>query len=435
MSETNKNEKILEKEEVHLANIHANHDLIVLLEKSKRTSESLIYHLPDLIMIIDQNGRILKGNFQIEEVVKAFGAELLYFPISRLFTDESWKQFSKYLFKVCKRSESKNTVEFELLTDGVNSVSKLYHWKLSILEGLKSKSPLITVVGHDITEIKEMFREIEESHEKLNRYSEDLKKLIGVIEEQNSQIMEASQLVQLGEMAGGIAQEISLPINALKSHADKMNRAISEETSDTYEQEENSLIQSAASIAQTVDEVSRVIKTMRFLSRSGKDDPFEMVNIKQVVEDSLVYFKSKFERNGIKLMIDFEKEDVWAQCKAVQISQIIINLLNNCNDFISHLNEKWVKVKLFEDQDNSIIISVTDSGKGIPKDVAKMMFKPFYSTKKDHSGLGVGLSTSEFIAHEHSGKIWLDESSENTKIVIKFPKFQKNIKLHNVDNL
>ncbi|MFK7822958.1 MAG: ATP-binding protein [Oligoflexales bacterium] len=433
MTDSNNDEKIIEKEEVPMTNIHANHDLIVLLEKSKRTSESLIYHLPDLIMIIDKNGRILKGNFQIEEAVKSFGAELLYFPVSRLFTDESWKQFQKNLTNICNSSDAKKTVEFELLTDGINSISKLYHWKLSILEGLKSQSPLVTVVGHDITEIKEMFREIEESHDKLNKYSEDLKKLIGVIEDQNSQIMEASQLVQLGEMAGGIAQEISLPIDSLKTHADKMNRAISSDKSGSHELEENTLLQSATSIAETVDEVSRVIKTMRFLSRSGKNDPFEMVNIKQVVEDSLVYFKSKFDRNGIKLMIDFEKNDIWAQCKAVQISQIIINLLNNCNDFISHLDEKWVKVKLYEDQDNSIIISVTDSGKGIQKDVVKMMFKPFYSTKKDHSGLGVGLSTSEFITHDHGGNIWLDESSENTKIVIKLPKMQKNIHLRNAD--
>ncbi|NRA46071.1 MAG: HAMP domain-containing histidine kinase [Oligoflexales bacterium] len=159
-----------------------------------------------------------------------------------------------------------------------------------------------------------------------------------------------------------------------------------------------------------------------------------MVNIKQVVEDSLVYFKGKFERNGIKLLIDFEKEDLLIQCKAVQISQIIINLLNNCHDFISHISEKWVKVALFEYQDDWIIISITDSGKGIPKDIAQMMFKPFYSTKKDHSGLGVGLSTSKFIAHEHGGEIWLDESSENTKIVIKLPKLQKRSNLEATDS-
>ena len=413
-----------------MASIHANHDLIVLLEKSKRTSESLIYHLPDLIMIIDQNGRILKGNFQIEELVKLHGEDLLYFPVSRLFSEESWKQFHKYLAQVSSSTNSEKTIEFELSTDGQRTNLKHYHWKLSLLEGLKSQTQLVTVVGHDITEIKKMFREIQESHEKLNSYSDDLKKLIGVIDEQNSQIMESSQLVQLGEMAGGIAQEISLPINALKTHADKMNKAISAENGGSDKIEESTLMQSATTITQTVDEVSRVIKTMRFLSRSGKNDPFEIVNIKQVVEDSLVYFKGKFERNGIDLMIDFEKEDVWVQCKAVQISQIIINLLNNCNDFVSHLDEKWVKVELFEYQEDWIIISITDSGKGIPKNIAQMMFKPFYSTKKGHSGLGVGLSTSEVIAKEHGGKIWLDENSENTKIVIKLPKLQSNSDLN-----
>lgn len=409
------------KGNVSLESIHANHDLIVLLEKSKRTSESLIYHLPNLIMIIDEKGRVLKRNFQIEEIVSNLGFELLYFPLENLFSDKSWNFFMQNIKKV---SESRETVEFELQTDGLKDNTKHYQWKLSVLEGLKNRSNLITVIGHDITDIKKMVQEIQESHEKLNRYSEDLKKLIAVIEEQTSQIMETSQLVQLGEMAGGIAQEISLPIDILKTNAHKLNEALSSEDKELSNEEEASLSRSATTIVDTVDDVSRVIKTMRFISRSGKHDPFEMVNIRQVVEDSLVYFKGKFERNGIKLTVDFEQEDMWIECKAVQISQIIINLLNNCNDFISGVDNKWVEVKLFEYQGDWIIISITDSGKGINPDVAKMMFKPFYSTKKDHSGLGVGLSTSELIAHDHGGEIWVDEGSENTRIVIKIPKIQ-----------
>ncbi|NRA47152.1 MAG: PAS domain-containing protein, partial [Oligoflexales bacterium] len=256
MSKASKKEEPISSADAPLASIHANHDLIVLLEKSKRTSESLIYHLPNLIMIIDRSGRILKGNFQIEEIIKPLGEELLYFPISRLFSNDAWKQFNRHLYEVCASAKPGKTVEFELLTDGINLNVKHYHWKLSLLEGLKSQVPLITVVGHDITEIKKMFREIQESHEKLNCYSEDLKKLIGVIDEQNSQIMESSQLVQLGEMAGGIAQEISHPINALKTHADRMNKAISSEESGADKIEESTLLQSATTITETVDEVS-----------------------------------------------------------------------------------------------------------------------------------------------------------------------------------
>ena len=104
----------------------------------------------------------------------------------------------------------------------------------------------------------------------------------------------------------------------------------------------------------------------------------------------------------------------------MQVEQVILNLLNNAIDAIELNETKWVKIDFLK-KETSIIISVTDSGKGIPDDIVEKIMQPFYSTKETGKGTGLGLSISKGIIENHKGTLTYDGSIGNTRFLIELP--------------
>jgi len=201
------------------SDLYATYEQILFLENSKTSSESFIYLIPDIIAIINREARILKANLAAEKMVSADKGELLNSSLSKFFSTKNWNIFRDKINKLCQSTSVDASIEFDLSTDGVDIRCREYHWKIIFLHGLnRRKGKLMTVIGHDITQIRKMFVEIKDSHARLRNHSKELKNLLKVIENQKTQILEGSKLAQLGEMAGGIAQEIDSPIESLRGN-------------------------------------------------------------------------------------------------------------------------------------------------------------------------------------------------------------------------
>lgn len=117
------------------------------------------------------------------------------------------------------------------------------------------------------------------------------------------------------------------------------------------------------------------------------------------------------------------REGLEVECRPTQISQVILNLLNNAHDAIGSLEEKWVMVSVTEIE-NDIEIRVTDSGSGIPEHVRMKIMEPFFTTKPVGKGTGLGLSVSLGILKAHRGSLVVDTESKNTCFVLRFPRLQ-----------
>lgn len=114
-------------------------------------------------------------------------------------------------------------------------------------------------------------------------------------------------------------------------------------------------------------------------------------------------------------------EGLLLKCRPVQISQVILNLLNNAYDAIQPLDERWIHIAAFK-KDQYIELQITDSGLGIPRDVAEKIMQPFYSTKDVGKGTGLGLSISSGIVRDHGGELVLDVGAKNTRFIVRFPR-------------
>jgi C4-dicarboxylate-specific signal transduction histidine kinase len=100
-----------------------------------------------------------------------------------------------------------------------------------------------------------------------------------------------------------------------------------------------------------------------------------------------------------------------------------MNLLNNAEEAVENLPERWIAVDI-QDTGERIRLLVTDSGAGIPPEVGARLMEPFFTTKEVGRGTGLGLPISKTIVESHNGNIHLNTECANTQFIVELPKRQ-----------
>lgn len=171
---------------------------------------------------------------------------------------------------------------------------------------------------------------------------------------------------------------------------------------------------------ETVQRISGIINGLRTFSRDGNGDQMALVPVKQIVESTLTLCREKLKHAEILIQVDPLDDDLKARCRPVQISQVLLNLVGNACDAILALDEKWIRISA-ERRSDDVVISVTDSGPGIPTEVRAKLFQPFFTTKEIGKGTGLGLSISRGIVDGHRGTLMVDERCGNTRFLLQLP--------------
>lgn len=247
--------------------------------------------------------------------------------------------------------------------------------------------------------------------------AEEMMNLQQKLTEQQQVLASSSKMSALGEMAGGVAHEINTPLAVIQMRTDQIMECMADKSLD-----DETLENCMKAIDQTVKRISKIVNGLRSFARDGKKDPFEMYFVSKIVEDTFSLCREKFNNHGV--LLEYQAVgDVEISCRPGELSQVLLNLLNNSYDAIQTYSEKWVRVETAIQIDR-ISISVTDCGPGIPPDIQKKLMQPFFTTKEIGKGTGLGLSISRGIVEAHSGKIWIDSNCVNTRFVVELPVHQ-----------
>lgn len=234
------------------------------------------------------------------------------------------------------------------------------------------------------------------------------------IEVQQQQMVASAKLSSLGEMAGGIAHEINNPLAIILSKIKLLEQKLSKEEIDW-----SVLKSEMGKISQTTLRIARIVRGLKAFSRESSQDPKEVVRVSSVIDDALDLCGEKFKYYKIDVRLK-EFENIEISCRPTQITQVLVNLLGNSFDAIHDLAEKWIEVRV-ERQDSKLKLSVIDSGRGIPPEIAQKIMHPFFTSKEVGKGTGLGLSISKGIIEDHGGRLFLDASSPNTCFVVELP--------------
>ncbi len=240
------------------------------------------------------------------------------------------------------------------------------------------------------------------------------------VEEERSKTLYAEKMAALGEMAAGIAHELGNPLGALRGRLEMLQFQVKERNFDPQYYSE-----SIEKMVMMVDRMSTIIRSMRSYARDGSKDPFSRVLLNDVVRSVLDFSVSKFARLQVESRLaGFEKE-IWIEARETELVQVILNLLNNACDavLLKESPARWVEIELSE-TDEEAIISIKDTGPGVPDDVRAKIMEPFFTTKPGGAGTGLGLSISKAIVESHMGTIRLLVGTNPTTFQVTLPKRQ-----------
>lgn len=259
-----------------------------------------------------------------------------------------------------------------------------------------------------------------EGHDELNELADALNNMSKEIASHQAALTSASKMSALGEMAGGIAHEINNPLGIIAARATQIKRLMGREPLDR-----DNILKFSDSIEQTTQRIAKIIVGLRSFSRNAEKDPFEKALLKDVVHDTLSLCVERFKKHNVTLTVDVIDSQIEIDCRATQIIQVLVNILNNAHDAVELLSEKWIHVK-FEETKTHVRLRIIDSGSGISQKVAEKLFQPFFTTKDVGKGTGLGLSIARGIIADHKGQLFVDASLKNTCFVLELPKAQEN---------
>ena len=238
------------------------------------------------------------------------------------------------------------------------------------------------------------------------------------------QLIQASKMATLGEMATGVAHELNQPLSVIKTSSSfiikkvRKNETIKEEILRTLAEE----------IDSHVDRASKIISHMREFGRKS-DVKKKKVWINEPLEKALDIFNQQLKLREINVVKELEKDLPPILADPNRLEQVFINLLINSRDAIEerweqgdHKDEaKRILIKTSYKED-LVTIEVRDTGCGIPESVFDKIFDPFFTTKKVGEGTGLGLSISYGIIQDYDGTIKVEtRKGKGSAFIIQFP--------------
>lgn len=253
--------------------------------------------------------------------------------------------------------------------------------------------------------------DLRETTEAVQRREQELR-------EKQEQLVQAGKLATLGELTTGIAHELNNPLNNIGLFMGNAIDLIQLGAADT---DPERIFHELNKAMQQVRKASEIISHLRTFGRAAAVN-FEPVDLQQVVERAISLMHEQLRLRQIKLQVQFPPEEVLVFGNAIQLEQVMINLLTNARDALAESAQKVITITCTMEP-NYVKLRVCDTGPGIPADFEKRIFDPFFTTKEVGAGTGLGLSITYGIIRDHEGSIVVESHpGEGAHFLIQLPR-------------
>ena len=259
------------------------------------------------------------------------------------------------------------------------------------------------------------------------QYAKDLaktfkrrKEVSGKLEKTQDQLVRSDKLATMGQMAAGIAHEVNNMLTPVLA-----SLYMIEKRKDKFEPELAEIIQTANESGKRAVDMLRDILDY---SRKGSED-FEEVDVIKILDKTLNLLSFKLKKGRVKLNKKYREKPVIVSANPGQLEQVFTNLCINAIDAMQ-VNEGGILeigVDVVDDGGSVksakvVQIRFTDDGPGIPEEIKESIFEPFYTTKKEGEGTGLGLFITYGIVEKHGGLIRVDSAvGKGSTFVINLP--------------
>jgi signal transduction histidine kinase len=229
-----------------------------------------------------------------------------------------------------------------------------------------------------------------------------------------NRLVQAAKLAAVGEMAAGIAHELNNPLTSVTGFAELALDDIPEESETRKDLE---IVMREAVRARDV-----VRRLLDFARQTESERARASLN--EVVDDVVALSRHLIRTSGVTLKLDLEKNLPWVLVDVNQMKQVLLNLIHNALQAMPAGGEMIIATaSTYRDARDWIIVSVCDTGVGIPKLDQARIFEPFYTTKGNQGGTGLGLSVTYGIITDHGGQIDVEsQPGSGSKFTVWLPQ-------------
>ena len=221
-------------------------------------------------------------------------------------------------------------------------------------------------------------------------------------------------IAALGSLLAGVAHELNNPLSVVTGQSLMLEEAASED---------EKLSNRARRIRQAAERCSRIVRTFLAMARSRSPERGP-IDLNAIVESALDLASYSLKSSGVDLTVDLAADLPKVVADGDQLHHVVSNLVVNAEHAMREVDgSRQLHVETALDEENNCVnMRVADSGPGIPEEIAKRIFEPFYTTKSEVMGTGIGLSLCRDIVSNHGGEIkFADNAPRGTVFTVSIP--------------
>jgi PAS domain S-box-containing protein len=368
---------------------------ITELNKVRIEQESIASELVQLvdtanapIFGIDAQGKINEWNQRAESITGFIKAEVMGQDLVASFiTDEYKVSVGEVLQKALNGEETAN-YEFPLFTKSGDRVDVLLN-STTRRDADGGVSGVIGV-GQDITGLKLA----------------------------QAQVIQSSKLASLGEMATSVAHELNQPLNTIRlTSSNIIDRISVNKVTPDY------LVKKLKRIDDQVVRASGIINHLKMFGRNASEEPHAL-NPEEVIKSVIKLIGEQLRLDDIEVILEFMGKTVFVSGHEIQLEQVFLNIISNARYAILENiknTKKKIRITGIVTDCNKVVVSITDTGGGVPDKIIAHIFTPFITSKPMGKGTGLGLSVSYGIISEMNGTITVENTDDGSCFKVTLP--------------
>lgn len=335
--------------------------------------KSILDTVPDATVVIDEAGTMISFN---RAAVRQFGytdEEAIGQNVRVLMPEPYRGEHDGYINRYLTTGE-RRIIGIDRVVVGRRKDGSTFPMKLAVGEMQSGGQRFFTGFIRDLTERAESEARLEEIQAELARLA---------------------RLNELGEMASTLAHELNQPLSAIANYTQGCTRLVKDLDHPMAERLREALKETSSQSLRA----GQIIRHLReFVTRGETEKQPE--DIRKLVEEAGALALVGSREMGVRTVFDFQSGPELVMVDRVQIQQVLINLMRNAMEAMKDSEKRELAVKIWLEAEE-VHVEVSDTGSGVPEDVAEQLFKPFITTKP--GGMGIGLSISKRIVEAHGG--------------------------------
>ena len=231
------------------------------------------------------------------------------------------------------------------------------------------------------------------------------------------ELMHVERLASLGKLSSSVAHEINNPLSGILIYTKLLYKQVS--NPELYPSKRDSMLKHLRLIENETKRCGDIVKGLLDFSRKDQND-FEPKQLQEILQETYDLMSHPIKMANIRFSTEFNAKSDLIYCNPNQIKQACVALLVNASEAVLENGE--IVIKTYNADEDTVTFEISDNGLGIADEDIPHIFEPFFSTKRNASGIGLGLSIVHGIIQNHKGKIHVkSELGSGTILSVSLP--------------